>query len=138
MAVTLEIKIAGILRITRFTFRQFGVTLSYLNQGVKPMRASCVIMITGLLIAAPLSLWAQDAPDADQLFKTRCASCHGAKGEGLPGAKIPAIKGTSLTAEKLVAFIIKGEGGKTVHATPIVNINDEEAKALAKLVKSLK
>jgi hypothetical protein len=37
-----------------------------------------------------------------------------------------------------VAFITKGTGGLTVHTTPIANINDEQAKALAKYVKNLK
>lgn len=102
------------------------------------MKNICVIMIATMLVAVPLSLWSQNAPDGAEIFKTRCAACHGGKGEGTLAGKIPAVKGTSLTVEKLVAFITKGEGGKTVHATPIVNINDDEAKAVAEYVKSLK
>ena len=102
------------------------------------MKNICAIMIVSLLASVPLFLWSQDTPDAAQLFKARCASCHGAKGEGLPAVKIPAVKGTSMTLENIVAFITGGVGGKTVHATPIVNINDDEAKALAKFVKNLK
>jgi mono/diheme cytochrome c family protein len=102
------------------------------------MKSFCVIMIMTLLLAIPFSLWSQDAPDGAQIFKTRCAACHGEKGEGALAGKIPAGKGTSLTVEKLVAFLTKGEGGKTVHTTPIVNINNDEAKAIAKYVKNLK
>lgn len=102
------------------------------------MRKFFAIMITILLVTVPLSLWSDNSPDGGQMFKDRCASCHGAKGEGLAAAKIPPVQGTSMTAEIIVAFITKGEGGKTVHATPIVNINDDEAKAVARFVKSLK
>jgi mono/diheme cytochrome c family protein len=102
------------------------------------MRNIFAIVIAILLVAVPLSLWPQNAPDGAQLFKDRCASCHGNKGEGLAAVKIPPVKGTSMKAEKIVAFIAKGEGGKTVHATPIVNLNDEEVKAVALYVKGLK
>jgi mono/diheme cytochrome c family protein len=102
------------------------------------MKNICVFAIAVLFVAIPLSLWSQNANSGAEIFKTRCAACHGAKGEGALAGKIPAIKGTALTVPKLVAFITKGEGRKTVHATPIVNINDNEAKAVAEYVKNLK
>lgn len=102
------------------------------------MKPPCVILATALLISIPLSLWSQGAPNGIEIYKTRCASCHSAKGEGLPNVRIPAVKGTSLTAAQIVALITTGQGGKTVHASPIVNINKEEAKAVAECVKSLK
>ena len=102
------------------------------------MRNISAIVIATLLMAVPLSLWPQNAPDGVQIYKDRCATCHGAKGEGLPSVKIPPVKGTSLTAAKVSALIAKGEGGKTVHATPIVNLNEGEIQAVAKYVKDLK
>jgi mono/diheme cytochrome c family protein len=102
------------------------------------MKNICVILIAALLVAIPLSLWSQSAPDGAEIFKTRCAACHGAKGEGALDGKIPALKGTPLTVEKIAIFLTKGEGGKAVHNTPIVNISNDEAKAIAKVVKSLK
>jgi mono/diheme cytochrome c family protein len=102
------------------------------------MRNICSIVIAILLIAIPFSLWSQNAASGVQVYKDRCASCHGEKGEGLAAVKIPPVKGTALTAEKIVALISKGIGGKTVHATPIVNLNDQEFKAVADYVKSLK
>jgi mono/diheme cytochrome c family protein len=102
------------------------------------MRNVCAIVIVIMLVAVPLSLWPQNAPDGAQIYKDRCASCHGAKGEGLTAVKIPPVKGTSMTNEKIIDLIAKGLGGKTVHATPIVNLNDGEIKAVAKYVKSLK
>jgi mono/diheme cytochrome c family protein len=102
------------------------------------MKKICMIMIAALLAAIPLSLWSQNAPDGSPIYKTRCAACHGDKGEGALEGKIPAVKGTPLTVEKIVVLLTQGEGGKTVHASPIVNINNDEVKAIAKYVKSLK
>lgn len=102
------------------------------------MKSVCMIVIAALLVAIPLSLWSQDAPDGVQIFKTRCAACHGDKGEGLLGGKIPTVKGTALSLDKIVALLAKGEGGKTVHATPIVNLDDAQVKAVAEHVKRLK
>jgi mono/diheme cytochrome c family protein len=102
------------------------------------MKKTCVFASAVLIVVIPLSLWSQNTNTGAEIFKTRCAACHGTKGEGTLAGKIPAIKGTALTVPKLVAFITKGEGGKTVHATPIVNINDNEANAVAEYVKNLK
>jgi cytochrome c553 len=97
-----------------------------------------MIVIAALLVTVPPSLWAKDAPDGAQVYKTRCATCHGDKGEGTLAGKIPAVKGIAMDVEKLLALLTKGQGGKTVHATPIVNLNDGEMKAVAEYVKSLK
>jgi mono/diheme cytochrome c family protein len=102
------------------------------------MKIAFVILTAIVLTTIPLSLWSQGTPDGADIYKTRCAACHGSNGEGLPGAKIPAVKSTLLTPAKIVALITTGEGGKTVHATPIVNINKEQAKAIADHVKSFK
>jgi|WetSurMetagenome_2_1015567.scaffolds.fasta_scaffold32769_2 mono/diheme cytochrome c family protein len=102
------------------------------------MKVACMIITAILLAAIPLSLWSQGAPNGVDIYKTRCAACHGSRGEGLPAVKIPAVTGTPLTVTKIVSLITTGEGGKTVHATPIVNINKDEAKAIADYVKSFK
>jgi mono/diheme cytochrome c family protein len=102
------------------------------------MKTICATVIAALLAAAPLALWSQNAPDGAGVFKSRCAACHGDKGEGTLAGKIPAIKGTALTVEKLVAFVTKGGNGTTVHYSPIVNINNDEAIAVALHVRSLK
>ena len=102
------------------------------------MKNTCVIMIAALLIAVPLSLWSQDPPDGADIYKTRCAACHGDQGEGTLAGKIPAVKGTSIPVEKIVVLLTKGEGGKTVHATPLASINNDEANSIAKYVRNLK
>lgn len=102
------------------------------------MRNACAIAIAVMLATVPFSLWSQNKPDGAQIYKDRCASCHGAKGEGLPAVKIPAVKGTAMTVKQITELIATGVGGKTVHATPIVNLNDAEINAVSVYVKSLK
>ena len=58
-----------------------GLTFSQLRS--ETMKNICAIVIAMMLVAVPLSLWPQNAPDGAQIYKDRCASCHGAKGEGL-------------------------------------------------------
>ena len=102
------------------------------------MKNIYLIVLATLLVGSPLALRSQDTPNGAKIFKSRCAACHGDKGEGTLGGKIPAIKGTSLATEKLVTFITKGGNGTTVHYSPIVNIDSDGAKAVAEYVKSLK
>jgi mono/diheme cytochrome c family protein len=78
--------------------------------------------------------WAAD--DGAAIYKTKCAACHGAAGEGKMG---PALKGTSHSADDIVAFVIKGtEGKKAPHGKPMSGLTAEQAKAVADFVKILK
>lgn len=89
-----------------------------------------------LLMALPNLSWAEDGA---ALYKAKCSACHGPDGAGKPAAKIPALKGTSLSEEKIAEFITKGEAGKKApHTAGVKGINDEQAKAIAKAVKELK
>lgn len=55
----------------------------------------------------------------------------------MASAKIPSINKSSSTAEKLAKFIMEGGlGGKKVYNTPIVNIEEAEAKAVAEYVNN--
>jgi mono/diheme cytochrome c family protein len=102
------------------------------------MKKICLILIMTLFVAIPFSLWSQNKPDGAYLFKARCGTCHGEKGEGLASAQIPPINKTSMSAEKLADLILEGKVGKRVHYSPIVNIDKDGAKAIAEYVKSLK
>lgn len=78
--------------------------------------------------------WAAD--DGAAIYKTKCAACHGAAGEGKMG---PALKGTSHTTDEIVAFVTKGtEGKKAPHGKPMSGLTAEQAKAVADFVKTLK
>jgi cytochrome c553 len=108
----------------------------YSNQGAKRMKGICVLIAVALLVATPILLWA--AEDGAKLYDDKCSMCHGAKGEGNPEAKLPAVKGTSMTVEKLITYLTKGDKEKTIHAEPIADLNEEQAKAVAEFAKTLK
>ena len=60
-----------------------------------------LLVLSLTLVSSPFS-WADGATD----FKSKCASCHGANGEGKVG---PALKGISLSADDIVNLIRKGD-----------------------------
>jgi mono/diheme cytochrome c family protein len=97
---------------------------------------NAVLFIASLLIL-PRASWG--AEDGAALYKTKCSVCHGASGEGKPAMKSPALKGTTLTVDQLVQHITKGEAAsKAPHNKGISGLNDEQAKAIAEFVKTLK
>lgn len=93
-------------------------------------------LVIALLAAVPSVSWAAD--DGAALFKSKCAGCHGATGEGKPAVKAPALKGTALDADKIAQHITKGEpNSKPPHKKAIAGITDAQAKAIADFVKAL-
>ena len=101
------------------------------------MKKLCVAVALTAVIALPLYSFGAETGAA--LYKAKCALCHAANGEGKAATKIPALKGTSLTVDQIVAFLSKGETGKKVpHAKPISGLNDDQCKAVAEFVKTLK
>lgn len=73
------------------------------------------------------------------LYKTKCAGCHGTKGEGKPAVKAPALKGTSMTDDELAQHITRGEAtSKAPHNKGIAGVTDAEAKSIAEFIKGLK
>ena len=100
------------------------------------MKAICILTAIVLLAATPLLLWA--AEDGAALYASKCAMCHGDKGEGNPAANLPAVKGTKMTAEEMITYLTKGDKTKTIHAEPISDLNEAQAKAIAEYIKNLK
>ena len=94
-------------------------------------------VISAALLAGLSNLsWAAD--DGAALYKKKCSGCHGQQGEGKPAMKAPALKGTSLSAEKVAAHITKGEpDSKPPHNKGISGITEEGAKSIADFVKTL-
>ena len=95
-----------------------------------------VALMVMFLIAFTTFLAAQDGA---ALYKKKCAGCHGASGEGKAAVKAPALKGTSMEASQIAEHITKGEpGSKAPHNKAIAGLNEEQAKAIAEFVKTLK
>ncbi|HXW89450.1 MAG TPA: c-type cytochrome [Terriglobales bacterium] len=92
--------------------------------------------LTVILLLTSLASWANDGAT---LYKTKCAGCHGASGEGKPTMKAPPLKGTNLEVDQLVEHITKGESeSKPPHNKGIVGVNGDQAKAIAEYIKTLK
>ena len=102
---------------------------------------SKLILGSTLVVAAiaflPTHSWG--AEDGESLYKTKCAGCHGANGEGKPAVKAPAVKGTSMTVDEVVHHITKGEAtSKAPHKKGISGVSETEAKSIAEFIKTLK
>lgn len=94
---------------------------------------SIFLILTALGLLVSLS-WAQDA-GAD-VFKSKCAVCHGANAEGKIG---PNLKTSKLGEDDIVLMLSKGnESKKAPHKKPISSLNDDQIKAVVHYVKSLK
>jgi mono/diheme cytochrome c family protein len=76
------------------------------------------------------------AADGAATYKAKCAMCHGAEGQGKVG---PALKGTSLTGDQIMALITTGDDSKKPpHKKPVTGLSPDDAKAVADYIKSLK
>ncbi|HTZ95196.1 MAG TPA: cytochrome c [Terriglobales bacterium] len=76
------------------------------------------------------------AQDGGAVYKTKCAACHGAEGQGKVG---PALKGTILSEDQIVSVLTKGDDAKKPpHKKPVNGLSADDAKAVAAYVKGLK
>lgn len=92
-------------------------------------------IISTILVCAVLT-GVLSAQEGGALFKTKCASCHGAEGQGKVG---PALKGTSLTADQIADLLTKGnDAKKPPHKKPMASLSADDAKSVAAFIKSLK
>lgn len=97
------------------------------------------LMVSLTLMLLLTSLLSMAAADGASLYKSKCAGCHGAGGEGKPAMKAPALKGTALEPDQIVQHLTKGEASsKAPHNKGMSGMTDEQAKAIADYVKSLK
>jgi len=98
------------------------------------LRFAIPLAALSMIAGAALS----SAQDGAALFKSKCAACHGAGGEGKPAMKAPALKGTSMDSAAIVTHLTKGEAtSKPPHNKAIKGLNETQAKAIADYVKTL-
>jgi mono/diheme cytochrome c family protein len=94
---------------------------------------SLMLALTFIFVLPQLSFAAEDGA---AVYKAKCAMCHGTEGQGKVG---PALKGTSLSEDQIVDLLSKGAAGKKAPHTKAVNgLSEDQAKAVAAFVKSLK
>jgi mono/diheme cytochrome c family protein len=99
------------------------------------MKRICMLSVSALFLLAGTTLTAADEGAA--LYKSKCAGCHGAGGEGKPAMKAPALKGTSQDAGQITERLLKGGGAKAPHTKGMAGLKDDQAKAIAAYVKTL-
>src|SRR5258705_13693251 len=101
------------------------------------MNCKLVLGLVVVLLVGSSATWAAD--DGAALYKSKCAGCHGAKGEGKPAVKAPTLKGTALTTDQIAEHITKGEASsKAPHNKGIAGVSETQAKAIAEFIKTLK
>jgi mono/diheme cytochrome c family protein len=100
------------------------------------MNWKSAVSAAALFLIVSTTSWAQDGA---ALFKSKCAGCHGQKGEGKPAMKAPAMKDTKLSGSDLVQYLTNGEPNhKAPHKKGISGLSEEQAKAIADYIATLK
>jgi len=103
---------------------------------MKSRLSSIGLVIAALSVISSPSCWGADGA---ALFKSKCAQCHGASGEGKPAIKTPALKGTTKGEDEFVTLLTKGEPQKKApHIKSLSGIDETQARAIAEYVKTLK
>jgi mono/diheme cytochrome c family protein len=90
------------------------------------------MMLTVLALLSGMAF----AEDGAALYKSKCAVCHGAMGEGKIG---PSLQKTSMTEKQIAEFITTGAAGKKApHTKGVSGVTPDQATAVATYVAGLK
>ncbi len=104
------------------------------------MKKTAVLVILSILVLAFASV--ASAEDAAAIYKTKCATCHGATGAADTGMgktlKLRALGSAEvqkLTDEELNTIITKGKGKMPAYGT---KLSVDDVKGLVKFIRTLK
>ena len=90
------------------------------------MMLAAVTLVSGMT-------WAQDGA---ALYKSKCAMCHGAMGEGKVG---PSLQTTAMTQQQITDLLTSGAAGKKApHGKAVAGLTADQAAQVAAYVGSLK
>ena len=101
---------------------------------------------TALLAAAAVALvftprTSRAAEDGAALYKTKCAMCHGANGEGKPALKAPSLvsdEAKKMSDADMTDMIANGgKEKKATHAFSKKGVTDDQVKALVGFIREL-
>jgi len=91
------------------------------------------LMILAACIVLSSLGWAQDGA---ALYKTKCAGCHGAMGEGKIG---PSLQKTALSQQQIADLLTNGASGKKApHSKGLAGLTADQVTAISTYVVSLK
>jgi mono/diheme cytochrome c family protein len=106
------------------------------ERGDQSMNWKSIVSAAVLLLMVSTASWAEDGA---ALFKSKCSGCHGANGEGKPAMRAPAMRDSKLRGDQLVHYLTNGDPQhKAPHNRPISRLTEEQAKAIADHVSTLK
>jgi mono/diheme cytochrome c family protein len=89
-----------------------------------------------LSLAFPFTLLAQDQSAGEAIYRNKCSGCHSLSGEKKAGA---ALKSSKMSESEMGLLLSKGKAGKKPpHGKGMSGLNDEQVKAVAQYIKSLK
>ena len=97
------------------------------------MKKAITLMLVLAVAALALPAWADATPDGAALYKSKCAMCHGANGEGKPAMKTTQFP-KSLDDAAIVKIIEDGKGKMPGYKG---KLSPDEISQVAKHVKSL-
>lgn len=89
------------------------------------------IAVVVVLLLAACSAWAKDGAT---IYKSKCAGCHGAQGEGKMG---PKLAGTTMSEDDIVKVLTTGGEAKPPHVKAFKGATPEHAKLVAAYIKTL-
>lgn len=108
-----------------------------LSEGEKSiMKKLTIALFIVALVLSPLSAWAAGPSGAD-LFKTKCAVCHGADSAGKPAMKTPDLRSADVqkkTDKELEDFIATN----AKHNFSKKGMTADEIKAVVAFIRTLK
>ncbi len=91
-----------------------------------------MMMLTAVALVSGMA-WAQDGA---ALYKTKCAMCHGAMGEGKVG---PSLQKTTLDQKQIADLLTNGAAGKKApHTKAVSGLTAAQAGEVATYVGTLK
>jgi cytochrome c553 len=108
---------------------------------MKTSRLMIVVLATAvaLFLVLPTLSYAEGAAD---LYKTKCAACHGADGAGKPAAKIPSLISDEVKAlsdaDLTTAIAEGGKSKKATHAFQAKGLTPDQIKMLVSYIRGLK
>jgi len=92
--------------------------------------------ISFLMVAGLVASGVGRAPDGAALYKSNCARCHGAAGEGVMG---PSLQTTTLGQQQITDMLSKAVAAKQPpHGTAAAGWTAEQIAAVATYVGTLK
>jgi mono/diheme cytochrome c family protein len=91
-----------------------------------------MMMLTAVALISGMA-WAQDGA---ALYKSKCAMCHGAMGEGKIG---PSLQKTTLNEKQVTDLLVNGAAGKKApHGKAVSGLTSDQAAQVATYVGTLK